>query len=505
MFFFSTDKPPSATWVAVTRPHFQALCLDTGERVDTDGVLASDGALFIFPNLLLALRDLALVLGRVAPLELYGESIAAGWWRCSKRGVRLAGLQAYHQPAATVEDVAEFWTVICEICERAGTRPGSTPGVTALKIAQALSPERFVAPGRHVQKWARYSFSAGARHAVPGVYKQAYLYDIHSAYPEAMGYDLPFGRWRYGHKEAPFWIARAVIDYQSDLDFSPLWIRGADHKLYHPTEARGVTVILNSIDIQTLEAHGRLRIRKITDRIGFGLKPLLAPVQQFLSAWQDTYPQYRKAIKVMRNAVYGKLVQKDIHSRYILKLIDDRAEARRSGHLFRQYNGYEYGLFKYDQTAYGFCDTPVASAITAAVRSKLYNAIDQNTIAVRTDSVLSTCQRPDLNAGGAVGQWSLQDSGEAVVFGGDGYILHDKPHMDGVQHVEQRVDCYLASTLESPPVDFEENFKRLKEWKIEIERPEHIKAQRARIEIYHSPLASIVRAEPVPRFMETHT
>lgn len=499
-FYFSSAKPPDETWLAVTKPEFEAICLDTGERSYSDAVLGREGALFVFPSLPDALDDLALAFAVIAPVEIYGDSLSAGWWRVGKRGVRLAGLQGYNLHAHSLSDIADFWSVLTDVCRTVGVIPGATPGVTAMRIAQALSPERFVSPGRHVQQWCHSAFSAGARHNRPGRYSGAWLYDIHSAYPYVMSGLLPFGRWRLSPKKAPWYIARIVFNYVADEEFSPVWVRGEDGRVYHPIDVKGATAVLTSTDIETLDRHGSLRIIKETDRIGFEQKALMKSAQDFLMGCQQTYPQYRKPFKVMRNAMFGKLVQRESNERYILKRIEDREAARASGRLYRQYNGYEFGLFQYEVESYGFNDTPVAAAITALVRSEVYEQVNQHSVCVRTDSILSDCERPDLDVNADDGSWQFVESGSAVVYGDEGYIINDSAHLDGVQSVETRVDRFLATTVEKPHFAFGDTATQLKQWNLQVGKKETVRLKSDRLLVYHSPLAQVIRAVVPPTF-----
>lgn len=499
MIYFSSSRLPEEIWFAMTRPDFRAISLDTGEVTDSLEIFLHEGALVIFPDLLNALDDIAIDLAHFGTLTLYGESMAAGHLRIGKRGVRLAGLQGYALPVGDLADMRNFWLVLDEICSRVRVAPAATPGATGMRIAQALSPERFTSPGSHRMNWSRYSFSAGARHSRPGKYPNAFLYDIHSAYPFAMHATLPFGRSRHSRKDAEFYISKVILDYDSDLPFSPLWVRGEDNQVYHPVTARRLACTLNSIDLATLEKHGRLRITKEVDRFTFQQRPLLAPAQEYLSECQTKYPQYRRQIKILRNAIFGKFVQSPEHERYVLKRIDNVAQARKE-RVYRQYNGYEFGLFKYIDRQETFSNTAVASAITAMTRAKVYDALDADSLAVRTDSILSLTERPDLDLGKGDGQWDLADKGPATVFGRAGYAINYKPHLDGVQAIERSSLGFIASASSRDRMAFGSTREILRAWNLLIEKPETIKTRDSRIEIYHSPLAKVIKAVVPPDF-----
>lgn len=517
---YGPGKPSSETWFAMTRPDFHALSFETGEVTDSLSVL-QEGAHIIFPDMANALADkplrgdeiegdpelnkYAIDLVRLSgKVTFYGSVMASGRVKMGRRGVRLSGLQGYSLPISDLADMRNFWSVLDEICKGAGAVIQSSPGKTSKEIAQALSPEWFTTVGKHKLDWAHQSYSGGARHDLPGEYPQAFLYDIHSAYPSIMKGDLPFGRARHTRngrslRDSDFYIATVILDYDSDLRFSPLWVRDENRKgrIYHPVIARNVKCVLTSDDLATLEKHGRLRIKKEIDRISFQQRPLLAPAQEYLAECQAKYPQYRRQIKVLRNSMYGIFVQTDERLEYTLEDIKgmSRDEARSRG-ILKWYGGDEFGLFRTKVPSQGFSDSPVASAVTARLRAKLYDAIDTNTIAARTDSILSTVERPDLALGSGEGQWDFVDKGPAIVWGRRGYKVNGHFHVDGGQKFDDTTEGYKALTYFRDKKAFgSPDYDNPRTWRLLIEKPEMIKIYGSRIEIYHSPLADVKEAK----------
>ena len=411
----------------------------SGEMANDFNAIAKPGALVVFSDLPTALEKLVFELADRGTLEIYGDSLSAAWWRIGGKGVRLTGLQGYGASNWDLFRTVEFWHLLTEICKGADTSPASTPGATALRIVAGTSPYQITSPGERIQNFANASFSAGARHSKPGHYKEAFLYDLHSAFPFVMKKSLPFGAGYRSSRDVDFFVATVTFDYRSQLDFSPLWVRASDSKVYHPHTAKNVTLTLNSIDLATLERHGDLKIQHMENRMAFDCEPLLEPAQTYLAVWQSQYPQFRHQIKILRNSIYGKLAQQSTQKRYVLRRIKDIRDKEETKNLMLDYNGFEFGLFRHISTSKPFVHFPVASAITAHVRSMVYDALDKNSIAVRTDAILSKRKRSDLNFGKNDGQWDVKEHGEAIVFGDSGFKVANVPHMDGVQDLRDGI------------------------------------------------------------------
>lgn len=463
MILFSTAKKPAETWVGVTAPDIQFVNVETGETSSDLDTLERPGALIVFTNLPDALEQIALKLSEKGVLEIYGDSLSAAWWRLGRSGVRFTGLQGYGARNWSLTRALEFWGVLTEICKGADTVPGATPGTTALRIVANTSPRRISSHGKRIQEFAQGAFSAGARHSKSGHYKDAHLYDIHSAFPFAMRHSLPFGDGYFSRRDAEFSIMRLTFDYDSDLEFSPLWVRAGD-RVYHPTRARHLTLTLNSIDLETLRRHGTLKILRLHDQLNFECEPLLEPAQLYLQQWQKQVPQFRSQIKILRNSIYGKLAQQSTQKRFVLKRIKNIKDAIENKNLWRDYNGFEIGLYRHESSGHPFTHFPVAGAITAHVRSMVYSALDNASIAVRTDAILSKRPRLDLDFGHADGQWDRKESDAAVVFGDSGFLVGNSPHLDGVQQFQEGE----ASTERRAKFAFGED-KELVTWRPAIE------------------------------------
>jgi hypothetical protein len=500
------------TWLCYPPDGFAMVNLATGEKasllesLDNPAVLRN--ARIVFPDMREALPQIAFKLAERGAVRIYGDLMAAAWWQWqAKNGITFCGLQGYGLDLYSLNTMSDLWQLLTAVCDGAHIEIQNTPGSTAFEIAKALAPAMFHSPGWRLSDWTNYGYSAGARHSKPGKCNSAWLYDIHAAYPEAMTQTLPFGHWRIDSKEDGFRIIRAKIDYTSDLEFSPLWVRSVEtnddgSRVFHPTDARGVTVVLNSIDLETLQQHGKLKIIKVYESMHFTESDDLRQAVNYFVDWQAKAPTYRKALKVMVNSVYGKFCQRGEMTQYVLKPITDPKEARRDGnldHVFAEATDWKFGLFGYPSNAPTFANVPVAGAITAKVRQKVYSYVNGDSLAVRTDSILSAKPRDDLPIGKAIGQWDLQDKGQAIVFGQAGFILNGKPHMDGVQGILTVGNRIVAHATQRPAFDFTGAIgKTSHQWNLEIEKPEHVKAKGGDILVYHSPLAAINKMKRAP-------
>lgn len=492
MILSTETRPPETTWLYY---HGELFNVDTGEITNELERAITNGSLVVCPNLPNAMEKWAFLLSSLGTLEIYGDNLSAAHLRKWRRGVRFAGLQGYDIAFDSMQHVREFWEFLKSMCLAAGTIPALTAGATSMRIAAALSPQIISSPAYRIQEFSRHAYSAGARHSVGGNYRNAHLYDMHSAYPFVMRSPLPFAMPIRNYKSS-FQIHRLTISYNSNLEFSPLWIRAGDN-IYHPTQAEKITVTLNSIDIETLRRHGDLKIYRTLDTFGFQCAPLFQPAQEFLDEWQRTAGKYRRAVKILKNSLYGKLAQRATQTHYTLKKITNPREAAQRGDLYKEYNGFEFGLFRRETTARGFVHLPVAGAITAKVRSLVYDAINADTIAVRTDSILSKSQRSDLQIGDAMGEWALQDSGRAVVFGDSGFVINGHSHLDGVQYFD--AENFTAQTDTRNKFDFGTD-RRIVRWKLAIEKPKNVIAEKNKIKICNSSPAKIVTYKPPPPF-----
>ena len=481
MIFKQSDYKEDRLIFCETNP-FRAYDATYNEFVDN---IRIDGSLIVFANLEKAINDLFETFARGGSLEMYGDSISAAWWRFGSRGAKLCGLNGYRFKGSSIDSMRDFWNVLHEITSLTNTPILPTAGGTAIQIAQSLSQESFIAPVPRLQNFCRGAYAAGARHNKSGRWDRLFNYDLKSAYSWAMSSPLPFGQWRIGAGRGDrysFFISRCVIDYDSDLSFSPLWVRGNDSegrpRVFHPAKARDLVVCLNSIDLATLAAHGRLTVKQELDRVEFIESDLLANAMVFFESCAKEYPQFAEEVKTLRNSIYGKLCQNETQFKYTLKdtsrISNDKLKTLLKGGSVRsEYNGFEYCVIASEsKNKNTFSHAAVASAITAKVRQCLYNTIDDATVLTRTDSILSTKKRSDIKLGSHRGEWALKSKGEGVVFGSAGYLLGKDFKLDGAQTVREKGGAMIAETEHQERFAFKIKKSYIRQWRLHIEADE---------------------------------
>ncbi len=335
-------------------------------------------------------------------------------------------------------------------------RLAPTPGNTAMRIMRRFLGIKCVwQTGDLIRKLARASLSGGALHWQTGSYPMAYKYDIRSAYASAMAgihYPIQPRLWTGIPKSSvDGFMFVAEIDYETDNVFSPLVIYGNDDEAYHPTSAKNVLVALNNTDLITLSSVGRLKINRVISSISWQEGPqILSEVMAKMEQLQNGYKHLTPAIKTTRNATYGKIAEGDEMSTLTLKLytpdlrnkeIIDILEA--DDWLFALVREHKYKPAPQHNSLF-------AGLITADVRARVYSAIDEDTIYVDTDGLISTKPRT-LQFGERWGDWRIEDAGQAVILGPRIYGMAGKTKVAG-QHKSVPMSTLLKGMQEEVKV-----------------------------------------------------
>lgn len=314
---------------------------------------------------------------------------------------------------------------------------GATPGNTAMRIVRRFCGIKALwQPSDDIREVSRGSLTGGALHWQTGEYREAWKYDIHSAYAWAMKDIIiplqPRLHEGMSNHSSDGMVFIATIDYETDKTFSPLTVYGFDEEAYHPTRAQNIKVALNHIDIQTLMNAGNLEIKKIHNTITWtqGTK-LLEESMTRIDQLQTERKDIKPALKVIRNAIFGKFAEHDEMASLTLeplgktnKEVIDIIEAGSSLYMLTREEKYNPApqhnpLF--------------AGLITATIRDRIYKTIDENTVYVDTDGFISTQERAELETGETQGDWYLDERGKALVLGPRIYGLSGKTKIAG-QH-----------------------------------------------------------------------
>lgn len=230
-----------------------------------------------------------------------------------------------------------------------------------------------------------------------GFFPRAYLYDIHSAYPSSMaGLTESRGSWIPVLKEGPRTDAiYAAIHVRMAVDKNeyrcPVAVSG-ETQLMYPTGAWSQWVDLDTYRL--LESRGM--IQKIVK--GYQLvntsdtKPFKELANLYLE--RQRHPEQSWALKVIMNALYGKVAQR-IKKWVRSPHVDRDAEAWRGEFWTRREQWTKRTNFVY------------ASAITSQIRKRLYLEIPPaDCIFYATDGVMTTKPIP-INSGSGIGEWSV--------------------------------------------------------------------------------------------------
>lgn len=388
--------------------------------------------------------DLRIHVGKLIPyLMEYGELSGAGDQLKSlhfiqgKQTVFLSDASLYFRdPTPELMDQLN-----AALYDELHVRLAPTPGNTAMRVTRRFIGDAVVWQPNELSRYAsRASLFGGALHWKIGDYPTAYKYDIRSAYARAMT-DIKFPQQLTTHRGIPKgsvdgFVLVANIDYETERMFSPLFVYGEDEEVYHPTAAKNIIMALNDTDLAILNDCGKLTINKIyTSYSWSGGEAILAEPMSQLEMLQRKYMQLTPAIKTTRNAVYGKFAEADEMTMLSMKLFS-RDMAAGSIAEFIESDDNLFALVR--ETA--FKPAPqhnplFAGLITAAVRKRLYLAMDQNTIYADTDGFISTAPR-ELDFGDRWGDWRFEGGGHAVILGGRIYGLAGKTKIAGQhQHV----------------------------------------------------------------------
>ncbi len=256
-----------------------------------------------------------------------------------------------------------------------------------------------------------------------------YMYDINSAYPEAIAelIDLRDATYvsepRYMEHSTYSWL-RCVVNIEKDL-YHPLAVRQRGINFYPiglfekcMTKPEYEYLREMGVDIEILE--GWHCYAKREDR-----KPFRDEIHRLYDLKEEMKQKGEKGmryagVKILMNSFYGKFMQltpvlpKDLlefieHEVLTIDQILDDAERAK---LIEYKAGRLWNPF-------------YSSYITAQVRLKVLricNQIPKHAVAVATDSIISTCPLEDyIKIGSGLGEWTKEVEGEGLVIGSGVY------------------------------------------------------------------------------------
>ena len=334
-----------------------------------------------------------------------------------------------------------FQNVFIELFD---TTPAKSPGATSVKSWRRTLKKPIYPKGKQIQAFCFDSIHPPALHWKTGIYPDAYQYDINASYPAAMKGPYPTRVTAfYGSPKRDYFIARVNIDYTCDKQFSPLPVRLSSGKIIHPAKTKNLETILTHIDILTLSAHGVLTINKFIEGIEWGendQEPIFRDFINTIEKYILEHPEYKNLLKVTTRALHSKFAQKADFTLYELRAVKPDFIAKNDN--IRDIYPID------DETIAALIMTkpepifkpyimPEYETLTLAMgRYMVYSGMDDNTIYIDTDGIISSRPRPDLPINDKFGAWKLQKTGPAFVIGPRQYSIGGIVKLSGIRLVD---------------------------------------------------------------------
>lgn len=328
-----------------------------------------------------------------------------------------------------------------------GVHPSKTPGATALKTWRSMLPRPLFVKGNTIRGLNYNAISAGAVHWQTGYYPMAYKYDINAAYPFVMStLRFPFRLTAFCNRppSANRWIATVRINYKCNRQFSPLSIRLDDNSITHPDRVTGALITLTYIDYKVLSLCGEVDIIEWLEGVywsNMDETDLFSPwVDRVASEIRD-HPENKILLKIFTRALHSKFAQKPGAPMLELRLIDP-------GEILTLNLRDIYPL-ENGQLAAAIIDIkpprfqpyihPEFEALTqAGAKLLVYSTMDENTVYMDTDCIISTQPRPDLSIGPEFGQWKIEGYGKTWIAGPRMYAIETKVKSSGIRPVDYK-------------------------------------------------------------------
>jgi hypothetical protein len=275
-----------------------------------------------------------------------------------------------------------------------------------------------------LRSYAGGRFEVLKRGHFPGVHYA----DIASAYPFEIAnlLDLDMGTWEWRREYDPTaYYAFVHCSARSDAPKSIVPVMRDGIRIY--PGGKTSHIVLTKAEFDRLERYAREVVvfgawhwYPIVKEKPFGIIRDLYARRKKLRADGDGLEH---VIKIIMNSFYGKMIQVTTKKRRFGPSPLEYETTHETGSLFN----------------------PIyASIITANTRVRLYDALDDSTVAMATDSIISE-REPVLDYGSDLGQWQRENTGEAVVVGSGVYALRGgiKPvtHLRGFRP-EKKADLF---------------------------------------------------------------
>lgn len=311
-----------------------------------------------------------------------------------------------------------------------------------------------------INVWARESYRGGKIECSKiGYFPEAYLLDIHSAYPSAMLKLRKLdGTWiecdttvQHGHtdanqlgpsEDAIYAVVDVTVRIPKGLYLCPVPLVTREFPLIYPHGEWKTTVDLTTF--RALAARGWIVTVHAGKQMIGGSNTLMFPEMTAMYDERIANPLNSWAIKIVMNSLYGKFAQ--VMKRYFrTRIIGPETEI-----IGRHY-------YRCKEVFPKFTNFVLAAAITADIRQRIYNEVPhKDLIFASTDGVMLTRpSMPERLCGAGLGQWETAERVRDLVVIGSGiysYVTLDKKTGEDKRVTKMRgfnVDLDLVSALDT--------------------------------------------------------
>lgn len=376
----------------------------------------------------------------------------------------ILGIEAGYKTTSSAEWAAYIWLIWAEVVrvfEQFNCYPSKTPGASAMKIWMRFMPGPVFPAGKFIQKISRAAIKAAALHWTPGIYEDAYLYDLSASYPFVMRV-LRFPTHQKiftGHPpRTSRWIATVKINYKCAGEFSPLSVKLPDGTHIHPTEVKDFRTSMTYIDALTLELTGDLEIIEWIEGVSWDPKNEVDLFGTWSSAIEEASrdPISNKILKIVSRALHSKFAPRRYYEHIEIRRMSTpelQREIKKRGRVLEIYPLDDGGMAAKLKTRKRIDFKPFnrpdwEALILAAGRFRIYTCIDADTVYTNTDCIISTKPRDDLPIGSAFGLWREKDSGPAFVLGPGVYAIGQEVGKSGMKISDDKARFAIQQAAE---------------------------------------------------------
>ena len=325
--------------------------------------------------------------------------------------------------------------------------PSKTTGATALKAWRATIPDKteYKVRGSRVNKLARNAIRPGVLNWREGYYPQGYAYDINGSYIHAMRtVKLPTSFVCFINRP-PYdrWIATVKLNYKSNLQWGVLPIKANTGQLYRPTEITNFITTITYLDLYLLQMTGKVEIVQWLEGITWQPKD----EGYLFNTWIDGLVQasketdYKYLLKNISRSLHSKFAQAADGKSLMLiqpKTKEETLEYAARKELKDIIITAKGNVILQIEKPYAMQFIPFyfpawEALILATGRLQLYTAVNQNTIYVDTDSIISTTPRQDLSLSTELGAWKQEAEGHTAIISPRGYLCGSKFRCSGIR------------------------------------------------------------------------